>query len=636
MKYQSGKILTLISATEQSRQINLEILIEKAKASQLGIVPSNWNSMRWDVTSTFAPKTRPGKGRKRLTLIFTRDRKAAGANNMEFRAPYADFIKALVVLRYEVRPRTLGAIQQFVYVYRQLYECIPADQRELRLLTPEIFDLASRTIQMRYAKSTAKKMIGRLEELADLLDENNLVSCQLNFRCRTTHPSGGDTDISKQRFDVPESLDKSIDKRVSIQVLGAIGQLYLAIPMSNTADALLVRLVMLLALVGRRIGEILSLPDQKVQYNIHGKPFLIYYAEKKSQGIQKVTSERLWLIPQTSVLIEKLLNDIKILTEKARMIAMKVVATGMPDLSELPNREWVSTADLSHWLGITKNSATQWARKRSIPFVIVKRKCLYLRADIESALLPEVRTTPVMTTSSIQKELFVSDLLFIAQAGTFHRKKAPKPYAAVPVTEGQVRDFLSIRENIKNAFERYGVLKQINALRKNPHSFRHFLNDLLDRSGMPLLAQTAWFGRLNPVQTTEYHATSAAQRVLEASKFVAQIDAAKATPASLTQQPVTFNQMKQLGQQRPVHDLGDGACSHHQRQAPCPHSLKAPAKSSDYYWLESDGDAASETMRQIHMNEGLLDLAAARAIENKFAEPWVEHYKTRLQQLKKE
>jgi hypothetical protein len=92
--------------------------------------------------------------------------------------------------------------------------------------------------------------------------------------------------------------------------------------------------------------------------------------------------------------------------------------------------------------------------------------------------------------------------------------------------------------------------------------------------------------------------------------------------------------MKQLGLQRPVHDLGDGACSHHQRQAPCPHSLKAPASSSDYYWLESDKDAAAETVRQIHMNEGLLDLATARVIVSKFAEPWVEHYKTRLQQLR--
>ncbi len=636
MKYQSGKVLTLIAETQQSRERNLAILIEKAKASHLGIVPRNWNSMRWDVTSTFGPKTRAGKGRNTLSLIFTRDRQAAGADDMDYRAPYGDLIKALVVLRYEAKPRTRDAIQQFIDVYRQLYECIPANQNELRLLTPESFDLAGRNIQKRYAKTTAKNMIGRLEELADLLDANNLVSCQLNFRCRTKHPSEGDADISKQRFDVPESLGKTIDKRVSVQVLAAIGQLNLAIPMSNTADALLVRLVMLLALVGRRIGEILSLPDQKVQYNIHGKPFLIYFVEKKSVGIQKVTSERLWLIPQTAGLIEKLLSDIKTLTEKARLIAIKVIATGRPDLSELPIQEWISGADLSHWLGISKTSARQWARQRSIPFVIVKRKCLYLRADIEFALRPEAMTRPVMTTSSIQKELFVSDLLFIAKSGTFHRKKATKPYASVPVTEGQVRDFLSVRKNLKNAFERYGVLKQIDALRKNPHSFRHFLNDLLDRSGMPLLAQTAWFGRLNPVQTTEYHATSAAQRVLEASKFVAQLDANKASPASLTQPPVTFNQMKQLGQQRPVHDLGDGACSHHQRQAPCPHSLKAPATSRDYYWLGSDKDAAAETMRQIHMNEGLLDLAAARAIGNKFAEPWVEHYKTRLQQLKQE
>jgi hypothetical protein len=288
VKYQSGKVLTLISGVQQSREKNLAFLVEKAKASQLGIVPNNWGSVRWDVTTTFGPKTRPGKGRKRLFLIFARDCQSAGAKNMEYRAPYADLIKALVVLRYEARPRTLGAIQQFVDVYRQLYECIPATQNELRLLTPETFDLASRNIQTRFAKSTANKMIGRLEELADLLDANNLLSCQLNFRCRTKLPSGGDTDISKQRFDVPESLGKAIDKRVSVQVLAAIGQLYLAIPMSNTADALLVRLVMLLALVGRRIGEILSLPDKKIQYDIHGKPYLIYFVEKKMLAYNKL------------------------------------------------------------------------------------------------------------------------------------------------------------------------------------------------------------------------------------------------------------------------------------------------------------------------------------------------------------
>jgi len=636
VKYQSAKVLTLISGTERSREKNLALLIEKAKASHLGIVPDNWSSMRWDVTATFRPKTRPGKGRKKLCLNFTRDRLTAGANDMDFRAPYADLIKALVVLRYEAKPRTLGALQQFVDVYRQLYECIPANQNELRLLTPEHFDLASQHIQTRFARSTAKKMIGRLEELADLLDANNLVSGQLNFRCRRTLPSGGDADISKQRYDAPETLGKAIDKRVSVQVLCAIGQLYLAIPMSQTADALLVRLVMLLALVGRRIGEMLSLADQEVQFDIHGKPFLIYFPQKKSFGILKVPSERMWLIPQSLTLIETLLGDIKTLTQKARMIAKNVIAAWGPDLSTLPDQEWLSAKDLSLWLGSSTNSTTQWARQRSIPFVIVKHKCLYRRADIECALRPEAISGPVMTTSSIQKELYVSDLLFIAPLGTFHRKKAGKPYASAPVTEGQVRDFLSMRENMKNAFERYGLLKNNEALRTNSHSFRHFLNDLLDRGGMPLLAQTAWFGRLNPLQTTEYHATSTAQRVLEASKYIARLDADKASALSHTQPPVTFNQMKQLGQQRPIQDLGDGACSHHLRQAPCPHSLKAPATSAEYYWLGSEKDAATETLRQIHMNEGLLDLTMARAIDNKFAEPWVEHYRTRIQQLKKE
>lgn len=636
MKYQTGKVLTLISDTEKSREKNLALLVEKAKASHLGIVPSDWTSVRWDVTVTFKPKTRPGKGRKKLCLNFTRDRKAAGTDDMDFRAPYADLIKSLVVLRYEAHPRTLGSLQQFVDVYRQLYECIPLNQNELRLLTHEHFDLASRNIQTRFAKSTAKKMIGRLEELADILDANNLLSCQLNFRCRTKQLSGGDTDISKQRFDVPESLGKAIDKRVSVQVLCAIGRLYLAIPMSETADALLVRLVMLLALVGRRIGEILSLQNQKVEFDAQGKPFLIYFPQKKSFGVLKVPSERMWLIPQTLSLVETLLGDIMTLTERARMIAKNVITTRGPDLSELPDQEWISGRDLSHWLGISASSATQWARQRSIPFVRNMHVCLYRRTDLECALRPEAMTEPVMITSSIQKELFVSDLLFIAQSGTFHRKKASKPYATVPVTEGQVRDFLVVRPNLRNAFERYGVLKYIDSFRTNPHAFRHFLNDLLDRGGMPLLAQTAWFGRLNPLQTAEYHSKSVAERTLEASKYIAQLDASKVDNLSPKQPAVTFNQMKQLGQQRPVLDLGDGACSHHPRQAPCPHSLKAPATASEYYWLGSDQEATEETTRQIHMNEGLLDFATARAVRNKFAEPWVEHYQNRLKQLKKE
>ena len=151
---------------------------------------------------------------------------------------------------------------------------------------------------------------------------------------------------------------------------------------------------------------------------------------------------------------------------------------------------------------------------------------------------------------------------------------------------------------------------------------------------MPLLAQTAWFGRLDPKQTTVYHGTTSAEIVLKAQQYAAKIDNEKTTANTVTQSPVTFNQMKKLAQQRPVHDLGDGACIHHHRQAPCPHSLAAPALSGDFYWIATPEEAIGETKRQIHMNEGLLDLALARTPCDPFATAWVEHYKFRLNQLK--
>jgi hypothetical protein len=635
MKYYTSKILTLMPLTEQSRSTNLTTLIQMAKASQLGITPKKWESARWDVTEKFISKVRPGKGRKKIYLLFTRDPKSSDSSEAPFRNQYDDLIKTFVVLRHEIRPKTHGSHQHFINAFRHLYESIPPDQNEIRLITPTHFDMACASIISRYQPTTAKKMISKIIEIADLLDANNLVSCRLDYRCRLNIHVSETEDISKQRFDMPETLGKTEDKRVAVEILAAIGQLYKAIPISNAGDAILIRLIMLMAVLGRRIGEILSLPQQQLNFDQNNRPYLIYYPQKRSVGVLQIFVERLWVIPQTAKLIESLLADIQVLTTNARLIAKQVETTNSPDLSGLPQNEWISAKELSDWLNVKPGSARLWALKRNICYRKNKRQNLYQRKNIESALKPEAITGPVLTTSSTPRFLYVSDMLFIAQPSTFHRSKAPKPYAAVVITEGQVRDFLSNRRNLNCAFERYGVLKNFECYRSNPHSFRHFLNDMLDQAGMPLLAQTAWFGRTDPRQTTVYHGTSSAEIVLKAQVYAATF-AEGTTTKVVPLPPVSFKHIKQLGQQRPIHDLGDGACIHHPRQSPCPNAIGAPASPTEFYWITNQNDLIAETTRQVHLNEGLLDLALERARKDPFATAWADHYKARLNLLKQQ
>lgn len=83
--------------------------------------------------------------------------------------------------------------------------------------------------------------------------------------------------------------------------------------------------------------------------------------------------------------------------------------------------------------------------------------------------------------------------LCVVYANQFHRgTRTTLKYAARPVFDQNVTDFLTGRPGIRSAFERYGLTgEEGHALRVRSHGLRHFLNHLLDEGGAPDLVQTS-------------------------------------------------------------------------------------------------------------------------------------------------
>src|SRR5262249_25565530 len=103
----------------------------------------------------------------------------------------------------------------------------------------------------------------------------------------------------------------------------------------------------------------------------------------------------------------------------------------------------------------------------------------------------------------------LSESLFISFQNSFHAARQPSPLLVEPMTSCYLVEFMTGKKGAKSAFERFGICEENGTWCKmTSHQFRHWLNDLADKGGLPMELQTRWMGRENPRDTQAYrHAT---------------------------------------------------------------------------------------------------------------------------------
>ena len=99
----------------------------------------------------------------------------------------------------------------------------------------------------------------------------------------------------------------------------------------------------------------------------------------------------------------------------------------------------------------------------------------------------------------------LSETLLVTFRHFFHPHHRDCPLLVEPVVIQDISDFLSGRGEIRSAFERFDIREPDGSFcRVTSHQFRHWLNYIADKGGLPVDLQTRWLGRANTREPEAY------------------------------------------------------------------------------------------------------------------------------------
>lgn len=610
-------------------------LIGKAKALMpFGDV--EWDAPVWDVSAAYEHRTRGYKANAGgLRLPFTQHRRTAKGVGEPLPEAFADLVKALVCVRHQKRGQSVSSHSVFIRATRYVCEAIRRTGHQLGELRKDDLDRAAAMVIQRELETSAYKVLGHMEEFADMLDRYRLSRVRLDWRCRRkARPRSLTPDrIGDRSTEVSDRLPKE-------EAIRALGWLYQKIPQAEptddagTGDRMLVLIATIMACTGLRVGEMLTLPVNPISIAKDGSRNLRYARLKGRADDVMVEWHTKPLLSETVELVEAALAELQKATAGPRQVALKASRRGsLLSLRSLPKRLY--TWDIQTALGLESRNIAQFLRSREIPFEIENRG---LRVDREALLcgIAKDHWFGPMIPGPAGQGLKLHEALCVAYANQFHRgTRTTLKYAARPVSDQNVTDFLTGRPAIRSAFERYGLAGEDGlVLRLRSHGLRHFLNHLLDEGGAPDLVQTKWFGRKHEADTRAYQHLTTAQRAAQVVKEVLEdklaggiVEVANALPLEVAKTFLT-------ARIQAVHDVGPGLCVHDFQMSPCERHLQCTAKCEDYLWIKGEAARAHELKRQAAVAYISLHAVTARARSlSLMHSDWYRHLETRYGQL---
>ncbi|QQX84792.1 integrase [Cupriavidus necator] len=613
-----------------------ERLIAAAKASSpFGDV--EWDAAVWDVSVAYQHRTRGYKARA-LRLPFTQHRRRGWGVGDPIPAPFSDVIKALVCVRHQKRGQSAGSHSVFIRAARYVFEATRKAGHDVGELRKDDLDRAAAMVFRRERETSAYKVIGHMEELADALDRHRLCRVRLDWRCRRkSRPQS----LTPDRIgDRPTEVS---DRLPSEEAIRALGKLYQTIPKgesaddSTRADRILILIATIMVCTGLRIGEMLTLPVKPITISRDGSRNLRYARLKGRADDVAVLWHLKPLLSETVELVEAAVAELREVTAGARRVALLANRHGLL-LRGKSIPEMLNGHDIRAVLGLKSRNIAQFLKSREIPFEIVNRGLLIGRDALCKGIAKDHWFGPLIPGPA-GKGLELHESLCVVYANQIHRgTHTTLTYAARPVTDQNVHDFLTGRAGSRSVFDRYEFRGEDGlALRARSHGFRHFLNHLLDEGGAPDLVQTKWFGRHHAADTKSYQHLTSAQRAAQVVQDVldgrvgGQIgEIAKALPREVARTFLT-------ARIQAVHDVGPGLCIHDFQMSPCERHLQCTANCNDYVWIQADEAKAQELKRQAAVAYLSLHAVKVRARSQSLTQAdWYRHLMTRYQQLMKQ
>ena len=393
---------------------------------------------------------------------------------------------------------------------------------------------------------------------------------------------------------------------------------------------LLVAALALLAVSGFRIGELLTMPfDCEVEEQYRGKlRYGLRHFREKSRGGVYMPAIR-WLTPIGEELARKAIADIRTITAPFREQAQRLEAD--PEHISIPGRHWAEKLDtraVQQLLGLNSFSTVRKMARKMIPSHLTAQGYYYYISDIEAYLQTQRKFLWTLDRRDGTYQM-LSESLFIAPKFFFAGSKGANPFLIEPVTYHHIRMFLvGDKGSIHSAFERFDIHEEDGSVcRMTTHQFRHWLNDIADKGGLPVELQTRWLGRENPHHTPAYHHSSLEERLQWVKQDIRDGAVGGVLADVYFALPEEVRDVFLESQVQAVHFTPYGVCIHDFAIDPCPFHLMCPRGCRDY--LRTKGNQAERTtLIQLRVNteKGLRVAREAASKDNaNLAGPWVQN-----------
>jgi hypothetical protein len=159
------------------------------------------------------------------------------------------------------------------------------------------------------------------------------------------------------------------------------------------------------------------------------------------------------------------------------------------------------------------------------------------------------------------------------------------------------------------------------------HQFRHWLNYIADKGGLPVELQSRWMGREHPGDTEAYRHATVDER-LEWVKAGIQDGKLAGSKASMYfELPNAMRDRYLDGEVQAVHFTALGLCLHDFAVTPCPYHLNCVRGCADYLRVKGSESERRHLVQIQQSTERALASAKTRASQpdGRIAEPWIRH-----------
>lgn len=582
--------------------------------------PQSFNAMSWDIREL---NDRPAT-QTHAHLHFTRH----GTTNQALPQTYAEVVKSWLMLERNAIDTMLIQTQGV----RLLWEAIllrrgndPAAFSWANLCEE---DLRQTELLMRehWEPGTVYKRGTALLGMMDFLAARNI--CRpLYYVLQTPRPE----DFHRHTI---AGQEERRAKLPSMKALEGVADIY-SIYAKDPADQLCAAALALLVVTGFRMGELLTLPlECEVTENDNGKiRYGLRYYKEKARGAEKMFDIR-WLTATGAKLARNAITQIRELTEAARVRAR--ILEQNPNCVPLPGYQWadrMSRDEVATVLSLKSRESLHHISREKLPCYLENGCYFYQASEVEAYLLSQ----RVERLWSLDRKdgtyQMLSETLFIAFSRNFHTTFFTIPLLVEPVTASTLRNFMVGYHEAKSAFERFNIREENGDIcRITSHQFRHWLNDLADKGGLPADQQTRWFGRENPKDTQAYQHANFEERLQWVKDGIRNGEICGTIAQVYFALPEAERDVFLEGQVQAVHFTPLGLCIHDFAIDPCPYYLNCARKCPEYLRSKGNQQERTNLIQVQRRTKQALELAQAQAAagNGEIAQAWIEHYEETL------